>query len=183
MPPPIQEWTLIFSEAYSAAHKSNFIKQMESINIWRQMTSTQFVIQKSLHPTVQATPWTNNIPRWAKSFVLLESWTFCCPVLDSRHCTRAYTCTVTGDPARQPGISQPWYHGTVLYGSRKLGSTWQKMCGPPPFSHLAVLFIYGPACIYVMYKHWLLIYIIIAFIKLSLGSFVILIITLYLYIL
>ena len=33
--------------------------------------------------------------------------------------------------------------GAVLYGSGKLGSTWQKTRWPPPFSHLALLFIYG----------------------------------------
>ena len=39
-----------------------------------------------------------------------------CPVFGSQHCTRAYTAI--GDPARQPGIPQPWYwHGTVRQGS------------------------------------------------------------------
>ena len=37
----------------------------------------------------------------------------------AQQCTRAYT--ETGDPARRPGIPQPWYwHG--LYGRGQLGS-------------------------------------------------------------
>ena len=47
---------------------------------------------------------------------LLENWTFCCHVLGSRHCTRAYTETV--DPACRPSIPQQRYwHGTVRHGS------------------------------------------------------------------
>ena len=33
--------------------------------------------------------------------------------------------------------------GMVLYGRGQLGSTRYKTCSLPPFSHLAVLFIYG----------------------------------------
>ena len=42
-----------------------------------------------------------------------------CPVLGSRHCTYC-TCAykAVGDPARRPGIPQPWYwHGIVQQGS------------------------------------------------------------------
>ena len=47
---------------------------------------------------------------------LQYNWTFCCPVLGSWHCTRAYTETV--DPACRPSIPQQWYwHGTVRQGS------------------------------------------------------------------
>ena len=49
--------------------------------------------------------------RWAKCFVLLERWTFCCPVLGSQQCTREYTAT--GDPALRPGIPQPRYSMAV----------------------------------------------------------------------
>ena len=50
---------------------------------------------------------------------------------------------VTGDPARRPGIRQLRYWDSTVYGIGKLGSTWQKTRRPPPFSHLAVLFIYA----------------------------------------
>ena len=42
-------------------------------------------------------------------------------LMESRHCSRAYT--VTGDPARRPGIPQQWYWHDTVYSSGKLGST------------------------------------------------------------
>ena len=52
------------------------------------------------------------------NFVFLENWTFCCPVLGSRHCTRPHAEIV--DPACRPSI--PLYSsgtGTVLYAVRQ----------------------------------------------------------------
>ena len=72
------------------------------------------------------------IPRLTKLFVFLENWTFCCPVLGSRHCTCAYTETV--DPACRPSIPHKWYwHG--LYGRGQLGSIWYgRGIAPSPFT-------------------------------------------------
>ena len=57
-----------------------------------------------------------------KALRLFWNWSVCCPVLCSRHCTCAYT--ETGDPARWPGISQPWYwHNTVRQGSVRFNLT------------------------------------------------------------
>ena len=71
--------------------------------------------------------------------------------LGSRHCICAYTETV--DPARQPGIPQPWLWHSTVYGSGQLGSIWEKKRQPPPFTHLAVLFFYG--VIAFKYLQWL----------------------------
>ena len=83
---------------------------------------------KSTHPTLHRLI----IPRLTKLFVFLENWTFCCPVLGSRHCTCAYTETV--DPACRPSIPHKWYwHG--LYGRGQLGSIWYgRGIAPSPFT-------------------------------------------------
>ena len=79
------------------------------------------------------------IPRWAKYFVFLESWTFCCSVLDSRHCTRAYT--LTGDPARRPGIPQQRYwHGTVWQGSVRFNLI-EDVSAPSLFPSSCIIFL------------------------------------------
>ena len=52
-----------------------------------------------------------------------------CPTLD----------TAIGDPARRPGIPQPWYwHGTVRQGSFRFNLTKDESV--PAFSDLAILF-------------------------------------------
>ena len=76
------------------------------------------------------------ISRLTKLFVFLENWTFCCPVLGSRHCTCAYTETV--DPACWPSIPPKWYwHGIVQQGSARFNLTWKRY-RPLPFSPLEV---------------------------------------------
>ena len=62
--------------------------------------------------------------------MFLENWTFCSPVLDSLHCTRAYTASINNST------------GTVLYGRGQLASIWLKTSRPPAISDLAILFIY-----------------------------------------
>ena len=87
---------------------------------------------------------------------LLENWTFCCPVLGSRQCTSAYT--ETGDPARRPGIPQPWHwHSTVRQGSVRFNlkealplSLFPSRC---IYSLIGVLcYIYGQ-CFYKTFSH------------------------------
>ena len=52
----------------------------------------------------------------------IDNWTFCSPVLGSRHCTRAYT--ETADPAWRPSIPQQRYwHSTVRQGSVRFNLT------------------------------------------------------------
>ena len=77
----------------------------------------------------------------AKYFVFLESWTFCCPILGSGHCTRSHTETV--DSARWPIAYLNSGTGPVLYGSGKWGLIWEKTLRPSPFTHLAVLSTYA----------------------------------------
>ena len=62
------------------------------------------------------------------------SWIYCNK--SSRHCTRAYTAI--GDPARRPGIPQPWFW--------QLGSIWWKKRSPQPLSSLAVLSLHVIYC-------------------------------------
>ena len=87
---------------------------------------------------------------------LLENWTFCCPVLGSRQCTSAYT--ETGDPARRPGIPQPWHwHSTARQGSVRFNlkealplSLFPSRC---IYSLIGVLcYIYGQ-CFYKTFSH------------------------------
>ena len=66
---------------------------------------------------------------------LLESWTFCCPVLGTRHCTRAYCNRCPSPPVWQPST-------TVQYGSGKIDSIWQKKLGPSSLFPSSC-FIYG----------------------------------------
>ena len=76
------------------------------------------------------------IPRLTKLFVFLENWTFCCPVLCSRHCTCAYTETV--DPTCRPSIPHKWYwHSIVRQGSARFNLTWKRY-RPLPFFPLEV---------------------------------------------
>ena len=96
----------------------------------------------------------------AKYFVFLESWTFCCPILGSGHCTRAHTETV--DSARWPIAYLNSGTGPVLYGSGKWGLIWEKTLRPSPFTHLAVLSTYAEYCsvmsriAYCLLIHWLI---------------------------
>ena len=62
------------------------------------------------------------------------NWTFCCPILGSRHCTCAYTEIV--DPARRPSIPQ------VRQRSARFNSK-EEAPPPLPFSLLAVYLFYG----------------------------------------
>ena len=74
------------------------------------------------------------IPRLTKLFVFLENWTFCYPVLGSRHCTCAYT--ETADPACRPSIPHKWYwQGTA--GVSRFNLKWKRY-RPLPFSPLEV---------------------------------------------
>ena len=82
---------------------------------------------------------------------LLENWTFCCHVLGSRHCTRAYTETV--DPACRPIASLNSGTGTVLYGMGQLGLIWLKTSRLPACSDdLAILFIYDPSNCWLLFS-------------------------------
>ena len=50
------------------------------------------------------------MPRWATCFVLLESWTCCCPVLGSRH----WTCQHLTLPAGLASLHAPLYNQHFL---------------------------------------------------------------------
>ena len=66
-----------------------------------------------LYQLIAVTP-THQMGKMFSSVLSYLSWTFCCTVLGSWHWIRAYICTMTGDPARRPGIPQSWYrHCTV----------------------------------------------------------------------
>ena len=74
----------------------------------------RLLVQPHLH-TPQP-PYSNRliIPRWAKCFVFLESWTFCCPVLGSLHFARMYTATQCNRwPSLLHCIPQPRYSKAV----------------------------------------------------------------------
>ena len=101
------------------------------------------------------------IPRWAKCFVLLDSWTFCCPVLGSRHCTNTW-----------PFLSA-WHRSTAVQSAFsdmvmltvwpwRVGSTLtEDACHPHPFSPSTVgillyflsMGIYPPAAIRPFIRH------------------------------
>ena len=61
----------------------------------------------------------------------------------------AHKCNAKGDPARRPGIPQPWYwHSTARQWKVQLD---KRHVGPPPFSHLAVLFINAYTLIFIIF--------------------------------
>ena len=74
----------------------------------------------------------NYVARLEKYFVFLENWTFFCPVLGSRHCTRAYVLKQLTQPAFLASLN--FGTGKVLYGKGQFGSIWEKKRHPsPPF--------------------------------------------------
>ena len=99
-----------------------------------------------IRPWVRAFPKINNIPRWGKCFVLLFSWTFCCPVLGSWQCVSLYM--PTPDPSRRAGITSPPYtkHFLIcsccLYGGGELVPFSSKTHCPPTFFLSRMLFIF-----------------------------------------
>ena len=82
-------------------------------------------------------PSINNIPRWAKSYLRVEPFAvlFWALAIVLAHILQQVT-----QPASL--VSLNCSTGTALYGSGKLGSTWQKTRRPLHFFHLAVLFVY-----------------------------------------
>ena len=74
------------------------------------------------------------IPRWAKCFVLLDSWTFCCPVLGSRHCTNTWPFLSAWH--RSTAVQSAFSDMVMLTVWRwRVGSTLtEDACHPHPFS-------------------------------------------------
>ena len=77
-------------------------------------------------------------PDWQCKSSLQYNWTFCCPVLGSRHCTCAYT--VLQKVTQPAGLASPNSGtSTALYGRGQLGSICVKKWRSLPFSSLVVL--------------------------------------------
>ena len=75
------------------------------------------------------------------NLVFLENWTFCCPVLGSRLCTRAYAEIV--DPACLPSIPLLWYwHGTVRQGSIRFNTERRRASYLPVTILLYIIYLW-----------------------------------------
>ena len=83
------------------------------------------------------------ITRWAKCFVLLDSWTICCPVLGSRHGVLANTWPCPPAWHRSTAVQSAFPYMVMLTVRvrrwRFCSTLTDDTCLPPPFSYLGMI--------------------------------------------